>query len=488
MARRRDTSGPGVPDIGNGGGGGFGGGGGTGGGGGNTGGGGGNTGGGGNGNGPGNTEFGTVDVLIPIRNVPENVAEALIFILPYITRTSYAQYFGGRSFPDIVVFLGQVRAYNDSLSDPDEPDDTTVNTGDLSPTLYNEFASTDISQIDRQIVTSGLWQGGSATLTAYYTASLLGQTSASYIDVYKNNVNTDTTAQTQFAVGYAHINGSGSIGNTTKTTSGNRESAALYRQFANVILASGVSKFTFTGAPAASSSGYDDFYFIAFNRSAMREKVDPGNWELHLSGSTRTVKLIDDSGATTNPDVNISGRVFNIVSGSIASGTAVTKTAASDETTDGAPGLFYPDLGVLLLNTEWLHANAGSNLAPTRSSNTFENNSRVVYNAVSGAAYFAARREEEINSVSYFARARNDQFNFSSNPTYSTGSKTTVNGDVVTTRGLFKVPSFKGDPRSYITQVGLYDNEAELIAVAKLSQPVLKSFSREAVVKVKLDY
>ena len=82
-----------------------------------------------------------------------------------------------------------------------------------------------------------------------------------------------------------------------------------------------------------------------------------------------------------------------------------------------------------------------------------------------------------------------DEFNFSSNPTYSTGSKVAKSGggfDVTT--GLFKVPSFQGDPRAYITQVGLYDNNNDLLAVAKLSQPVLKSFSREAVVKVKLDY
>ena len=87
-------------------------------------------------------------------------------------------------------------------------------------------------------------------------------------------------------------------------------------------------------------------------------------------------------------------------------------------------------------------------------------------------------------------KSRNDQFNFSSNPTYSTGSKVAKSGggfDVTT--GLFKVPSFQGDPSKYITQVGLYDNNNDLLAVAKnLSQPVLKSFSREKVVKVKLDY
>ena len=366
---------------------------------------------------------------------------------------------------------------------------------DVNVNIFRTFGQNDISEVDKQTITSGLFSGGLAKLTSFSaaTASLLGDTSASFIEVH-DQAASNAAAQVQFSVGYAHINGSGSIGNTTKTTAGNRETAALYRQFRNVLLAPNDNKFDFTSAPN-SSSGHDDFYFITFNRAQMREKVDPGNWELRISGSaavigaSSSIKLIDDSSATTNTDVNISGRVFNVVSGSIESGTASIKTAASAETAKGAPGLFYPDLGIILLNPDWLMQNAGRNFIPTKGANAFGDNARKIYNSIRDGEYFAARREEEVSSVSYFARARNDQFNFSSNPTYSTGSKVAKSGggfDVTT--GLFKVPSFQGDPRAYITQVGLYDNNNDLLAVAKLSQPVLKSFSREAVVKVKLDY
>ena len=44
------------------------------------------------------------------------------------------------------------------------------------------------------------------------------------------------------------------------------------------------------------------------------------------------------------------------------------------------------------------------------------------------------------------------------------------------------------DPKTYITTVGLYNNNSELLAVAKLRQPILKSTSREALIKVKLDF
>ena len=64
---------------------------------------------------------------------------------------------------------------------------------------------------------------------------------------------------------------------------------ANYRQFANVLLPPSTEKFTFTSAPSAS----EEFYFVAFNRARMREKIDPGNWELRLGSH----KFIDDSGA-----------------------------------------------------------------------------------------------------------------------------------------------------------------------------------------------
>ena len=144
--------------------------------------------------------------------------------------------------------------------------------------------------------------------------------------------------------------------------------------------------------------------------------------------------------------------------------------------------MFYPDAGVIILNPDYISGSVG--VTPAKAANTFGDNARKIANAVSKSRYTAARREEELTSKSYFCRARNDRYNFSSNPTYKTGSKTD-SGDIL---GQFAVPSFKGDPRAYITQVGLYDGDLDLIAVAKLSQPILKSFSREAVVKVKLDY
>ena len=327
----------------------------------------------------------------------------------------------------------------------------------------------DIIENQRTTVTSGLWTGGSTTLTSFFSAST---TSSYFVDVYNANPATDTSAEVQFALGYAHIDGSGSKGNqSSQTTSGDRQTAALYRQFRNVLLAPNTDKFKFTASPTA--SGEKDFYFLSFQRARMREKVDPGNWELHLDGGTDKIKLIDDSSTASSVTVEQGGRVFNVVSGSITNG---VKTAASAETAKGAYGLFYPDMGIILLNPTRVTTGV-ADISTTRSDNAQDNNKGDLFDSIVQGANFQARREEEISSTSYFCRVNNRKFNFSANPTFATQSD-----------GSLTQPTFFKDPQTFITQVGLYNDTNELLAIAKLSQPLLNSYAREAIIKVKLDF
>ena len=240
----------------------------------------------------------------------------------------------------------------------------------------------------------------------------------------------------------------------------------MYRQFSNVLLPPLTEKFTFTSAPSAS----DDFYFITFNRARMREKIDPGNWELKVG----TTHLIDDSGATNNPTVNEGGRVYNVVTGSLETGTGVVNTAATSQT-GGSIGSFFPDLGIILLNATHMDDIAGMGTA--RSADAFDDNPKKFFNKIVTGQKFQVRREEEINSTNFFCRVNNKKYNFSANPTFFTGSD-----------GSLTNSTFFKDPKVYITQVGLYNDDNELLAVAKLSKPILKSYSREAIIKVKLDF
>jgi len=338
--------------------------------------------------------------------------------------------------------------------------------------------SNDVVENQRTTISSGLWTGGDATLTSFFTQSSNGSQTGSFLELYNEDPNLSSSAEVQFAVGYAHFDGSGSAGTVTKVASGERQTAALYSQFRNVLLAPNTDKFEFTASPTA--SGDKDFYFVSFQRARQREKIDPGNWELQLSGelpihlSGSSVKLIDDSGANTNPTVNQGGRVFNVVSGSIADGVFTT---AATETQAGSFGLFYPDLGLILLNAIKTELTGGLRPLNDRSATNFASRSQAFYNSIRSGSSFTARREEEISSTNYFVRANNKNFNFSSNPTYATQSD-----------GSLTQATFFKDPKTFITQVGLYNDDNELLAIAKLSKPILKSYSREAIIKVKLDF
>ena len=332
-------------------------------------------------------------------------------------------------------------------------------------------ADNDVVKNIKSTISSGIWSGGSGTLSAFYSQSAQSSSNgAYYYDIYKTSPATDSEAEIQFSITYGHVHGSGSLG-TVGAATGNRATAAIHAQLVNLLLGPNVDRFTYAGDNTS-----DHFYAISLKRARMREKVDPGNWELHLdSGNANQVKLIDDSKATANPTSGIGGRVFNVVSGSIATGTAVTKTAAASQA-GGGIGLFYPDTGLIILNADQVDSLV-ADVTTVTTSNTLGANVPRFFDSIVQGAKFQARREERLSSTHFFCRAGNKEFNFSNNPTFFTASD-----------GTFTQATFFKDPKTYITTVGLFNGSNELLAVAKLSQPVLKSYSREALIKVKLDF
>ena len=85
--------------------------------------------------------------------------------------------------------------------------------------------------------------------------------------------------------------------------------------------------------------------------------------------------------------------------------------------------------------------------------------------------------QETISSDYIFVRARNAEFNYSENPSFISGST----GEVL-------YNSFINNPQTFPTTIGLYNDNNELLAVAKLSKPLVKDFTKELLVRVKLDY
>jgi len=316
----------------------------------------------------------------------------------------------------------------------------------------------DIVENVMQQVTTPLWSNATSSLTAFYTSSTQTASAAGkyYYDVYQKDPATEGAA-VQFSIAYGHKAGSGSAG-----ISDNRPTKAIYSQHVQTVLNPGDSLFTFTNA--AGENYTDDFYAINVSRALYKERIDPGNWELELKGSggdLTELHLIDDSGQSTAAGTGSRARVYNIISGSINGGQVGTEKY----------GLIYPDVGLMILDGR-VTSSVGWDTVTTTAANH-----ETFLDALVTGAHFKARSEEDVTSTHYFCRIKASEYNYTNNSTWANQ-----------TTGIPVNAGFKADPKSYITTVGLYNDAKELLAVAKLSKPLLKSFSREAVIKVKLDF
>ena len=365
-------------------------------------------------------------------------------------------------------------------------DMTTISNG-----IYKKFGTIDKVTNRTEIVTSGIWSGDTGSLDARATYTSSAQVTSTsgryYLDVY-NSLTSSGTSEVQFSIAYGDVNGFGSptISQNDDSTSPTK---ATYNQYKNVLLDSADNYFSVYTGSTAGGADMTSFYAININRARYKERLDPGNISIDLSGSIGEITLIDDSGGT-DENVTTAGRVYNLVSGSLNIGSALT---ASIHSTNGYSatgsrvgyGLFYPDMGIILLNPKALASAINSDLGEANSSisNIYHQNngnksgSVALLMAISGGADFQVRRTENVSTSHYFVRANNREFNFSNNPTFVTGSV-----------GAFAQSLFERDPHVYITTVGLYDDSNELLAVAKTSKPIEKSFDKEIAIKVKLDF
>ena len=371
--------------------------------------------------------------------------------------------------------------------------------------IYKRFNEFDQVTGKIEVVTTGLWTGDTGSLAQHHTGS---QAQSSSGDYFYNIFNTASNGEVQYAVAYGHISGSGSV-SLAVNDDAKFPTKATYMQYRSLLLGQEDSHFTFPSASGVGSGvDADDFFVINVARARYKEQLDAGNWSLKLSGSRGAITLIDDSGKKFSDTVGKSGRVFDVVSGSLNLGSSSPASIDSRYTsgsTDGRSmavgqgyGVFYPDQGIILLNPEAIESeigfscHTGSTSAPSGSedttrfsvtgsdftgSNADAKAHHWIYAAIKNGADFEARRTENVSTSHYFVRAQNREFNFSNNPTFVSGSD-----------NAFAVSSFKRDPRVYITTIGLFNNANEMLAVAKTSQPIAKSFDKEILVKVKLDF
>jgi len=351
--------------------------------------------------------------------------------------------------------------------------------------IFTKFDPTDdVLPNNVETVTRGLFFGNTGSLTTMFTSSNLTATQKSYFqEIFSTgDPKLNPNAKSELSITWGHYNGSGSqdlSGNLNNDT----PSRAIYKQYAQLLLAPNDKKFTFGGTDS------DQIYVLNFNRARMREKLDPGNFELSLNQlnpstaaatGTDVVQIIDDSSLTSGGSVNEGGLVYNLVSGSIDEGTSIFNSSDPVHY-----GLLYPQHGIAILNGDKLDA-AALTFGTDAASGVEGNNAVKLFNSLKASdaslpagmnGGIQARSSEQVKSTYYFVRIKNAEYNYSNNPSFVTGSL-----------GELYFNTFINDPQVYITTVGLYNRRRELLATAKLSQPLLKNYTREALIKVKLDF
>ena len=370
---------------------------------------------------------------------------------------------------------------------PDAPSGTGVGVGKIFTLIDNSDM-----MYQKEKVVRGIWSGNIRNLTTFFTCSsqYTGSGQSHYV-VYNKQCENICSAP-QFDLAYGHDQGSGSIDlNTSKDFYS--PSNAIYGQYRLLCLEASQSKFNIAGSET------DSIYALNVRHERMRDRLDEGNFEIniaHLSGSEfiagggtlathtgsnvrlsgngKVIRLIDDS-IISQPMVTSAGDTYNLVSGSIEDG-------VYNPTNPHIYGTAYPTLGIIIFDANTLDMSAS--FATTTTVQTNGDNAFKLFTAISGAALttdlsgdyngFKARNIEWEYNNYYFVRVNHSDYNHTNNPTYQSGSE----GDII--------PEMLYNPNVYITTVGLYNTRNELLAVGKVSQPLHKTPSEEALFKVKL--
>ena len=330
-------------------------------------------------------------------------------------------------------------------------------------------------------ISATAWTTGNPTLSTFFTSSTQenGSSGDYYLNVYDTGSDLSGSA-VQFAIAYGNAYGSGSLAYNT-SVDGKSPSATIYGQWQDLAIGDENTDFIFGNITAS------EFFALPLERTCYKEAIFLGSLTLKISGSGQTLSLTDNSAYASTTIFNEAGRVYQLISGS--AGVKNTSVNTDGYTTNsGSYGWLLPDVGTIILNPLALScskADGGIDFrwSGSATASAAPNESPLVsmYYGISGsgaaAAGFTINSQENITSDYVFVRPRSSEFNYSENPSFISGST----GEV-----LFS--TFINNPQTYITTVGLYNDTNQLLTVAKLSRPLNKNFTKEALIRVKLDF
>ena len=287
-----------------------------------------------------------------------------------------------------------------------------------------------------------------------------------------------------FDITYGH---SSNVSSSTNTQ--NAKKLNIYNQMAQVLVGYDVSgnirKFDSDGTLDDSSGIMNQCLFMNFSRLLTKDEIKKNSFRLSLyTSGTVAARSTSTLGATTIGDYLSANQFRTSPAGDYGLLFTGSTVIAGEESQ--SVGLVFYQAGVAVLTSSIFSGTPGEAEFGINAMGT--NTGSMTLASISGtidqlAAGLRHRIDDidfnntiELNSAIYFCRVNHNEYNYSSNPTYVSGSKLVVKNNV------------NDLPVTYITSIGLYSPDNELLAVAKLSEPIRKDPNTELTLRVRLDY
>jgi hypothetical protein len=300
--------------------------------------------------------------------------------------------------------------------------------------------------------------------TGFYTKTYLNITSGSVVSggfwetIYDGS---PTSVSSSALVDLTFGSSTASFLSSRSETFLEAEKNRVYKQMAKLLLGSEDSLFSFN------STNYHDLFFLLFKRRIFKDEIKKGNMSitLQVSGGANDTLTLTDNGAAASYTVGPAGDEGKLYSGS----TEVGKVYYNAGIVTFITGVFVPPAGA-----QSVYWSGSSHLNQVPISGNIDHVVNGLKNRINQITF---HNQTNLHSTIYFCRALNADFNYSTNPTFID-----ADGRIIPTSGT------DNQTRAYITTVGLYDINNNLLAVAKLSEPVKKGPDSEVHVRVKLSY
>jgi len=358
------------------------------------------------------------------------------------------------------------------------------------------FWPSGVTDFTQSVLVDDFWSvTGSGTPSPSYGTSYYDvRKTMYYLNLYPGNsyfINNDP----YMSIAYGNIAGDVGSGSFLVDSASIKAypSKTIYTQYKNLLLGSSDLDGMFTMQSASTTLPATDIWVVSFSAYKMKDRIDEGLFEISISGSNGQFTFIDNSPYTTQAQL-----VYQIITGSLASPFATP--------TYEAIGLLYPSDGIAIFNAAVIAEKVGIPSEETglgyydggpgnwgswwytpgvADATDYTYNHKTFATAIKlcRLASMKVRKSEYIPARHYFIRVMNRDFNYSNNPTYIYDGT-----DGIHAKGTIRNADFINDPKTYITTVGLYNDSNELVAVAKLSRPAVKSFDQELLIKVRLDF